>query len=375
MSVTALRDQVFSLPQLIRETTWEVEDRARSALTTPDILSLRLALITGSGDSNIAARAAQFAWQKLGGIPTFADDAMTAARYRLDGIADGQRFRPLVVAVSNSGEVARVVEAAQRARSDGAFVVAVSSGNDNRLGSSADSVLAVAAPPFASAPGVRSYAMSLLALFHMAIRIGEVRGRYTMDEAGELRRQIAGLADAIESTLEASASAAERIAGQWHEHRVAEYLGSGPGRASAAYGAAKLLEASGVRAYDQDIEEFVHLQYFAAETNVPCMLIAPTNSAARTRAEEVSTLLRNLGRPVVTLSDTPMIGEHLPHQAGVCELWHPMLHIAPLALLAHESMILRDEQPGRGGRGGWADAIDGMTTRASAILVSTTQHN
>jgi glucosamine--fructose-6-phosphate aminotransferase (isomerizing) len=212
MSVSALRDQVFSLPELIRETTWEVEDQTRSALSTPDILSLRLALITGSGDSNIAARAAQFAWQELGGIPTFADDAMTAARYRLDGIADGQRFRPLVVAVSSSGEVARVVEAAQRARGDGAFVLAVSSGNDNRLGSSADSVLNVAAPPHPSAPGVRSYAMSLLGLFHLAIRIGEVRGRYTMDEAGELRRQIAGLADAVESTLEAAAATAERIA-------------------------------------------------------------------------------------------------------------------------------------------------------------------
>ena len=43
MSVTALRDQVFSLPQLIRDTTWEVEE---------------------------PARAAQFAWQHLGGVPT-----------------------------------------------------------------------------------------------------------------------------------------------------------------------------------------------------------------------------------------------------------------------------------------------------------------
>src|SRR5215469_6736510 len=162
MSVAAMRDQVFSLPQLIREVNREVEDCARSALTTPDILNLRLALITGSGDSHIAARAAQFAWQELGGIPTFADDAMTAARYRLNGIADGQRFRPIVVAVSNSGEVARVVEAAQRARADGAFVLAISADDDNRLGACADRVLPVSAPSFAPAPGVRSYAMSLL---------------------------------------------------------------------------------------------------------------------------------------------------------------------------------------------------------------------
>ena len=375
MSVGAMRDQVFSLPQLIREVNLEVEDRARSALTTPDILNLRLALLTGSGDSHIAARAAQFAWQELGGIPTFADDAMTAARYRLNGIADGQRFRPIVVAVSNSGEVARVVEAAQRARADGAFVLAVSAGADNRLGACADRVLPVSAPPFAPAPGVRSYAMSLLGLFHLAIRIGTVRGRYTMDEAAALSRQIAGLADAIEATLEKVAAAAARIAEKLYEQPAAEFLGSGPGRASAAYGAAKLLEAAGIGCYDQDIEEFVHLQYFAAQTTVPSVLVAPTNAAARSRADEVAKLLSNLGRPVVTLSDEPLIGEHLPHQPGVPEMWQPLLHIAPLALLACESMALRDEEPGRGGRDGWIDAIDGMTTRGSTIKVLSPQTN
>jgi glucosamine--fructose-6-phosphate aminotransferase (isomerizing) len=375
MSVAAMRDQVFSLPRLIRETAPEVQDRARSALTTPDILSLRLALLTGSGDSHIAARAAQFAWQELGGVPTFADDAMTAARYRLNGIADGQRFRPIVVAVSNSGEVARVVEAAKRARNDGAFVLAVSAGADNRLGACADRVLPVSAPPFAPSPGIRSYAMSLLGLFHLAIRIGEVRGRYTMDEAAALRRQIEGLADAIEATLEKVAAKATHIAEGLCAQPATEFLGSGPGRASAAYGAAKILEAAGVRGYDQDIEEFVHLQYFAAQTTVPSVLVAPTNTAARSRVIEVAKLLARLGRPVVTLSDEPLIGEHLPHQPGVAETWQPLLHIAPLALLACELMALRNEQPGRGGRGGWVDAIDGMTTRGSAITLLSPQTN
>jgi glucosamine--fructose-6-phosphate aminotransferase (isomerizing) len=168
-----------------------------------------------------------------------------------------------------------------------------------------------------------------------------------MDEAGLLRRQIAGLADAIEAGLESAADAAGRIAGSLYDQPVAEFLGSGPGRASAAYGAAKLLEAAGIRGYDQDIEEFVHLQYFAAQTAVPSVLVAPTNSAARSRAHEVAKLLTRLGRPVVTLSDEPLAGEHLPHPPAVSELWQPLLHIAPLALLACAAMELRGEQPER----------------------------
>jgi glucosamine--fructose-6-phosphate aminotransferase (isomerizing) len=213
--------------------------------------------------------------------------------------------------------------------------------------------------------------MSLLGLYHLAIRIGEVRGRYTMDEAGALRRQLAGLADAIEAGLDAAATAAGALAERWAEHSGTDLLGSGPGRASADYGAAKLLEAAGVRGYGQDLEEFAHLHYFAADTTTPVLLVTSSTSAARSRAAEVAKLLETLGRPAATLSDEPLIGAHLPHAAGVAEIFQPLLHIAPLALLADEVMRRRGEEPGRGGRDGWAESVDGATIRDSAISLPT----
>ncbi|GAA3669301.1 hypothetical protein GCM10022224_036840 [Nonomuraea antimicrobica] len=369
MTHTALRAQVESLGALIRDTTWEVEDHARRTISTPDHHALQLVLLTGCGDSFFAARAAQFAWQELTGLPCFADDALTAARYRIGDLAGGRRFRPLVVAVSNSGEVARVVEAARTAQALGNFVVAVTAAADSRLAAAADKVLPVAAPPFAAAPGVRSYAMSLLGLFHLAIRSGEVRGRYTMDEAGALRRELAALADAVDQTVAEAAPVVARLAADWGDRAQLQYLGSGPSRASAGYGAAKVLEATGISARDQDVEEFAHLEYFTADTSIPVVLTTPGDGAARSRAEEVAALLEKLGRPTVTVSDQPLTGVHLPYAAGVRELWQPLLHIVPLALLAEELMRLRGEEPGRGGRDGWADSADGSTTRSSRITV------
>ena len=136
MTDTALREQVASLGQLIRDTTWQVEDHARRTLSTPDHHAPRFVLLTGCGDSFYAARAAQFTWARLTGVPCFADDALTAARHRLPGLSGGRRFEPMVVAVSNSGEVARVVEAARTARAQGQFVVAVTAGDGSRLGAS-----------------------------------------------------------------------------------------------------------------------------------------------------------------------------------------------------------------------------------------------
>jgi glucosamine--fructose-6-phosphate aminotransferase (isomerizing) len=192
-----------------------------------------------------------------------------------------------------------------------------------------------------------------------------------MDAANERRRQLAGLADVIEAGLDTAATTAAALAEQWAAHPGMDLLGSGPGRASADYGAAKLLEAAGVRGYGQDIEEFVHLHYFAADTTTPVVLITSGTSAARGRAAEVAKLLEALGRPAATLSDEPLIGAHLPHAADVPEIFQPLLHIAPLALLADEIMRRRGEEPGRGGRDGWIDSVDGATTRGSAISLLT----
>lgn len=336
MIVDGLRGQVFGLPQLIRDTTWELEDRARSVLSTPNLLNLRLVVITGSGYSHIAAKAAQFAWQSLGAVPTFADDAMTTARYRLNSITGGQRFHPLLVAVSHSGKQERVIEAAQSARDQGVFVLSVTADRENHLASRSDAVL-----PTSPLTGVGSYAMSLLALFHVAIRLGEVRGRYPMDDAGAMRRELEQVAEAIESMLDEAEKAARAIAERWAEHHTMEFIGSGPGRVSSDYGAAKHIEAAGIRAHSEDIEEFIHLRQLAGDIGVPVVVVAPSNSAARSRAVDVSALLRSLGRPIATLSDKPLVGGHLPHAPGVREIWHPLLHIAPLALLANELMLLR----------------------------------
>jgi len=174
----------------------------------------------------------------------------------------------------------------------------------------------------------------LLRLFHLAYRIGEVRGRYN---DGRSRVSCAAKSQAWQTPSSQhwkQPSAAERIAGQMARAPRGRVPRLRAWPCSAAYGAAKLLEASGMRAYDQDIEEFV---ISSTSPPRPMSLHAhrPQQQRRPHRAEEVARLLRNLRRPVVTLSDTHD-RRAPPHQAGVSELWHPMLHIAPLALLARE---------------------------------------
>ena len=44
-------------------------------------------------------------------------------------------------------------------------------------------------PDFAPAPGIRSYRVSLLMLYLLAIRLAEVNGRLTQEQAGQMRER------------------------------------------------------------------------------------------------------------------------------------------------------------------------------------------
>lgn len=371
-TINPMRDQVLSVPDLIREQIWTLESRTRKVLTTPEIFGTRHLILTGCGDSHISAQTAEFAFVKLAGIHTQALNAMQASRY---AAASGLRqypHNPVVLAISNSGEVARVVEAVQHYAKQGALTVAITANADNRLAAQAARLVQVVVPPFASAPGVRSYVISLLTLYLLAIRMGEVRGSYTMDEAMALRQSLEAAAAVIERVIESVDERLKKLADEWSALPNFEFLGSGADRGTAAYGAAKLLEAVGVHAHDQDIEEWVHLQYFVADARrTGTFVICPPDSAALSRAVEIETLLQHLERPYVVLtgkSTAAQFQQSITLDEDIQTLFAPLLYSLVLALFAAHLSQKVGATYGRGGAGQWADCADGMTTRGSAII-------
>ena len=87
------------------------------------------------------------------------------------------------------GTVARVGESVERANKYGAYTIGITANKESYLGKSAKKTLDLDIPPFEPSPGVRSYLVSVLSLLLLAIRIGEVRGKYTMDVAMDYRKR------------------------------------------------------------------------------------------------------------------------------------------------------------------------------------------
>jgi len=134
---------------------------------------------------------------------------------------------PLVIAVSNSGKVARLTEAVMRARQNGAYVLAVTGDENSPLAMNADRISKLVIPKYPSCPGTRSYAASLLALYLLGIRIGEVRGKYTMDQAKAMRKEILVQAEQLESLMPTIDLQMQDLAGRWKDLPAFDFIGGG----------------------------------------------------------------------------------------------------------------------------------------------------
>lgn len=372
----ALCRQVRSLPELLRQQYADLEPKTRSALTTPEIFSIQRIVLTGCGDSHAAAMATRYTFEKLTGLPTEVVPAIELARYYDERQLGFAPNNPLVIAISNSGSIARVGEAVQRVVQHGGFALGITGNMDSLLGRSASRIVHLEVPPFESAPGARSYLVSVLLLLLLAIRFGEVRGRYTMDQAMAYRDDILVQATKQEALLPAMDDAMLALAKEWKDLEAFDFVGAGQDYATAWFGHAKVYEAMGKYAMCVNTEEWLHLNFFMRRFDkIGTVVVCASDSPARSRAQE---MLRHaasdIKRPTLLITDRAEDWE-LCGARCVCTprsrfcFFDQLTQYIPLCLLAGYIGKMIGETDGRGCEENWSFARGGAGVQNSEIIV------
>lgn len=373
---SGMRRQALSLPDLLRTQYEDLEPKARTALTTPEIFSIQRIVLTGCGDSHAAAMAVKYAFQELTGLPTEVVPAIELSRhYPLNQLGFAPR-NPLVIAVSNSGGVVRTAEAMACAARHGAFTLAVTGREDSLLGRRATRVMKLNVPPFESAPGTRSYLVSLLSLLLLAIRFGEVRGRYTMDQAMDYRHDLLRQADELERLLPALDRQMMDLAGQWRDLEAYDFIGAGRDYGAAWFGHAKVFEAMGRYAMTVNTEEWLHLNFFMKPFDrIGTVLVCGGDSLSAGRARELlGHAVKDVRRPSLLITDDPQAfpGAACP-VAVTPKTRYPLSGVltqyVPLCLLFGAIGAMLGEEDGRGCRDNWSFAQDGAAIQHSEWLL------
>ena len=310
---------IRSQPETLKSTL----DTLRRRLEDVDDFGIcRRVVLTGSGDSLIAAAALEGLFR-----------AVLSAEVRAVSSLDAAAFEPaddstLLVAISVSGEVSRTIEAALRFRDAGAVTAAVTANPSARLGAVCDHTIEMPKPLVRSIPHARDYTASLLALLVVAERLH-----------GERLAPIDAWIDVSPPVIDASLDWAEQLE---PHHQRTWFLGAGPDRATAMYGALKFWEAGGMDAAWDDLEEFAHGSHILLRPG-DRVFIATADGRGLARAVEMIEGFREMDVPAVVISDgdcpDDVYAIRLPSLGGA--VWQPLVSCLPVQAITHRAALVR----------------------------------
>lgn len=372
----SMRRQVFSLPELIEQQVSELTPKIADVWTPEEAMDIQKIILTGCGDSYAACMVEKYTFETLTGIPTEVVPALDLSRYYCKEHLGQDKGNPLVIAVSNSGNVARVSEAVQRARMHDSMTLGITGNQESELGRHAERILCTRIPPFESAPGTRSYLVSVLALNLLAVRLGELRNDYSEEEAKGYREDIRKQADLLRELLPQMDKDCLTIAGEWKDFPCYEYVGAGFDYGAAWFGQAKILEAVGKFVMHCNAEDWHHLNFFAREAGrIGTVVVCNTANPAMSRTKEMIGYAQKLGRPLAIITD----GGAEDFDGGDASyiqvpnpdypIHMPVTHFAPLCLIAGYLSAMNGETYGRGGEGPWEFSKGGRCVTESEIVI------
>lgn len=336
MDPSVMIRQVEDLPTLMREQVRPIDHSVRAALTPLEILSLHRIYITGDGDSYHGAMASELAFEQFAGIACEPMSAMRFLEYGADFMFTSFPNDTLVVGISASGNTQRVADCLRRAMevSDKTITVGLTGREGSRVAEAASRRISVQIPSFGPSPGIRTYSATLLGLALLAIRIGEIRGRYHNHAANAMREELACMGDGLAASVQSCLEPARRAAAAYKDATHMVWVGSGPSYGTALFSAAKIVEAAGVFAVGQDLEEWSHVERFAYPDDTPTFVVAPPGRSYQ-RALDLVKQAKELGRrvaAVVAAGDdqiAPLADFVFPVAPGIREEFSPLAYHLP----------------------------------------------
>lgn len=255
--------------------------------------------LVGCGDSWYSGMVTRLAYETWAGIPVEVMQALEFSRYYYAFAP----YNALLVAISNSGQVARTVEAVRCGKKRGLKAVVGTGQLDSLLAQEGEQVFDLMYTERRPGPGTNSYLASILLHYCIALRIAEVRGRMTTAQVAEKLDQIAATAEGMAVTIAANQSVLMEMQAQFNQSDRVVVIGGGPNYGTALFYMAKILEAANVHAIGQELEEWAHEHFFGTDASTWTLVIAPPG-ASLNRAREQLWAVNQMGSRSVAICDS-----------------------------------------------------------------------
>jgi len=321
-----IMEQAQVLSQIVHQ------DEKRFTNIALDILRASQVIITACGTSRYAALVGRYLFSRVG--KKFCDVVMAS---EFGYFADSVDKSTVVIAVSQSGETADVVEGVKAARDAGAQVISIVNRPNSILADLSHQVIYLNCGAEIAVAATKSF-LSQLAIFYLL--------SFSMVNAfSEAAANLTDLSSKITEVLDWNKIELIKLSQKLKDKNDFYYIARGINFAIASEGALKLKEISYIHAEGMPAGELKHGTLALIEPGTPTVVICP---ADYTFLETLSNAIeaKSRGAYIVGVSDKESdIYDSWIKLPEVDELLYPMVAVVPLQLLAYYLSIKRGYDP------------------------------
>jgi len=342
--------EIFEQPTAARETILGrvSQDSGKVFLEEMKITDAQLAAIDkvtvlACGTSWHAGLVGKFMIEKLARIPVEVDYG-SEYRYRAPIVSP----KTLAVVITQSGETADTLAALREAKREGACSISICNVVGSMATRETDGTIYTHAGPEIGVASTKAFTSQLVALYLLALRLGQVRGTLTSEASKPYIDALLQLPVLLEQTLKL-APEVEEIAARFHARTDFLYLGRGINYPIALEGALKLKEISYIHAEGYPAGEMKHGPIALIDERMPVVTIAPHDlvfekmlgnvQEVKARSGSVVALTTRGDDKLKTMLDPTR--DFVLEVPPASELLTPVVMVVPLQLLAYDIAVRR----------------------------------
>ena len=322
--------EILEQPQAVRCALMQDKDQIMEMAM--GILRARQVVLTACGTSRYAALIGRYVFSKLAG--KFSDVIMSSEFHYFSDSVDRNT---LVIAVSQSGETADVIEGVKKAKEHGATVFSLVNVIGSSLARMSDRVVYLNCGPEIGVAATKTFISQLTIFYLLAFAMAN-----KLEEGFE---KIKALSPLIEGNFRDNGKKLIELAQRLKEKNDFYYIARGINFAIAGEGALKLKEIAYVHAEGMPAGELKHGTLALIEKGTPVIAICPRDY---TYDETMSNVSETKARGAFAIGVSDQQGQIFDEWIKIPqveEIFYPLVSIVPLQLLAYHIAVARGLDP------------------------------
>ena len=304
------------------------------------IANAKRIIIAACGTSWHSALIGEYLIEDLARIPVEVEYA-SEFRYRNPILSE----HDVVIVISQSGETADTLAAAELAKSHGAFVYGIVNVVGSSIARLTHAGSYIHCGPEIGVASTKAFTGQVTLLSLMAIALGHRNGSLSNSYYHELIAELATIPAKAEKVL-ATNDLVKYLAGEMKNHNNALYLGRGYNFPVALEGALKLKEISYIHAEGYPAAEMKHGPIALIDESMPVIVIATNPSAYEKIVSNIQEVKARKGMvmAIVSEGDTEIkkIADAVIEIPPTSEPLTPLLSVIPLQLLSYHIAVMRN---------------------------------